>query len=100
MFGKFFIGFSITLDHFFSAFFKGAQYLFGPSLFLKFPFNHKKIGIVFYVLRRDGIKVALAKAQVVNGVQNISLAHPVIAHQTVDYRVEFQGLGIEILVID
>jgi hypothetical protein len=37
---------------------------------------------------------------VVNGVQNIGLAHPVIAHQTVDYRVEFQGLGIEILVID
>ena len=98
--GKLFVRFSIAFYHLFGAFFKRAEYFFGSFVFLKFTFNNKKIGAMFYILCGHGVKVAFAKAQVVNGIQNIGLSYPIIAHQTVDDRVEFQGLGIKVFVID
>ena len=100
MFGELLIRFAIALYHFFCAFFKGAEYFFRSAVFLKLTFDHKKIGIVFYVLGGHGIKVAFPKTQVVNCIQNIGLSHTVIAHQTIDHRVEIQCFGIKIFVID
>src|SRR5690606_2090868 len=100
MLGKPFVGLVVALYDLLSPLFETAYDLFPSSRFLKFPFQDKKIRTVPDVLGTDRVEIAPAETKMVNGVQNIGLSLAVVAHQTVDHRVKFQVLGIEILIID
>lgn len=52
------------------------------------------------VLSAYGIKVTLAKTEVINGVEYISLADPVVPDKTVDLGIKLKFTTIKILVIE
>ena len=100
MLRKLFIRFAIPFYHLFGPFFKAAYDFFGMAFLFKFTFNDKKIGIMLNVLRGNRIKIAFAKTEVIDGIQNVGLSHSIITHEAVDDRVKIQSFGIKIFVMD
>lgn len=100
MVGEFVISLSIAFDDFFHPLFKAAENPFFPVIFLKFPIYHKKILFVFYVLGGHGIKVAFSKGKMVNGIQNIGFAYPIVAHKTIYFGIEIEIFGCKVFIIN
>jgi hypothetical protein len=62
--------------------------------------NDEKILSVSNVLRGNGVEISPCMSQVVDGIEHIGLAYPVISNKTIDLLVEVKADLFEILKID
>ena len=63
------------------------------------PLYHEEIGLVKDVLRVDGVARALTERQVVDGIQQIGLAHAVLPEKAVQLGRERQFHLLQVLII-
>ena len=84
MLGESQIGFLIALESLLlSAFHAAVDVFFFSKLGLVKPLHHKEIGLVAHHLRVDGIGGAFAEREVVDGIEQVGLAHAVLTNETV-----------------
>jgi hypothetical protein len=57
--------------------------LVGSVIRLKGSLDHRKFMLMPDVLRINGIKITLAKAQVMNGIQYIGLSNAIVSNKTI-----------------
>ena len=51
------------------------------------------------ILRGHRVEITFAKGEVVDGIQHVGLSYPIRTYQTIDFGVELEFTGVEILVI-
>lgn len=52
------------------------------------------------ILRTDGVKIALPETKVVNRIQNIGFAYPIVAYKAVYFTVEIKFPVFKIFVVN
>ena len=57
---------------------------FGRAVTLVHSLQHKEILAVTYILRIDNVRKTLAEREIVDGIQQVTLAHTVVPDKTVD----------------
>jgi hypothetical protein len=53
-----------------------------------------------YILCGNGVKIALAERQVIDGVEHIGLTPPIVPHKAIDLGIEFETDVAKIFVIE
>jgi hypothetical protein len=94
------INFTVPLDYLGHTAFQAAHNFFFVFFFYEGAVNDKKIFTMAYILGADRVKVALAKTEVVNGVQDICFSDAVIPDKTIDLCIKLKFTTIKILVIE
>ena len=95
------IGLLIALEGLFlSAFHAAVDILFLPKVGLVESLHHKEVGLVAHHLRVDGVRSALAEREVVDGIEQIGLAHAVLPNKAVHIGRKLEVGLLDVLIVE